>query len=78
MAAINAILLTAELLILAPPEHTANFAIALTDTELSAVWRKPVLPYLGKERKEGKEVIPRSDYSVLFCAHCYSDHWPAH
>lgn len=56
MAAINAILLTADLLRLALPEHTADFAVALTDTELSAAWCKPVLPYLGKDRKDEKEV----------------------
>lgn len=62
MAAIDAILPTTDLLGLAPPQHTASFVVALTDTELSAAWLEPLLPCLGDKRKEGEEVIPRSDY----------------
>lgn len=59
MATIDAILLTTDLLGLAPPQHAANFIAALTGTELFAAWLEPLLPYLGDGRKEGKEVIPR-------------------
>ena len=57
MAAIDAILLTTDFLGLAPPEHAANFVVALTDTELSAACFEPLLLYLVEGRKEEKAVI---------------------
>lgn len=54
MAAIDAILQATDLLGLAPPKHTADFVVALTDPELSTAWLEPLLPYLGDERKEKK------------------------
>ena len=55
VAAIGAILLTAHLLGLALPRHTASSVCALTDAELSAAWLEPPLPYL-----KGHEVVPWS------------------
>lgn len=55
VAAIGAILLTAQLLGLALPWHTASSVSAFTDAEPSAAWLEPPLPYL-----EGKEAVPWS------------------